>query len=75
VNCARHIRTQECEASSALATEFQLSAVIVAALRATHQVVSNCVTFSSQYVMPIPRYIVVALVRCLCACSRLPVRR
>jgi hypothetical protein len=32
-------------------------------------------TFSSQYVMPISRYIVVAMVRCSCACSCLPVRR
>ena len=30
---------------------------------------------SSQYVMPISRYIDVAVVRCFCACSRLPVRR
>src|SRR4030095_12396229 len=30
---------------------------------------------SSQYVMPISRYIVVAVARCSCACSRLPVRR
>jgi hypothetical protein len=30
---------------------------------------------SSQYVMPISRDIVVALLRCSCACSRLPVRR
>jgi hypothetical protein len=29
---------------------------------------------SSQYVIPISRYIVVAVVRCSCACSRLPVR-
>jgi hypothetical protein len=40
-----------------------------------HQVVSNCVVFSSQYVIPISRYIVVAVVRCSCACSRLPERR
>jgi hypothetical protein len=31
--------------------------------------------FSSQYVIPISRYIAVAVVRCSCACSRLPVRR
>src|SRR5262249_31483273 len=31
--------------------------------------------FSSQYVIPISRYIVVAVVRCSCACSRWPVRR
>ena len=30
---------------------------------------------SSQYVMSISRYIVAAVVRCSCACSRLPVRR
>src|SRR5262245_51453909 len=30
--------------------------------------------FSSQYVMPISRYIVVAVVRCSCTCSRWPVR-
>jgi hypothetical protein len=30
---------------------------------------------SSQYVIPISRYIVVAVVRCSCACSRWPVRR
>src|SRR5262245_7787190 len=30
---------------------------------------------SSQYVIPISRYIVVAVVRCSCACSLLPVRR
>jgi hypothetical protein len=30
---------------------------------------------SSQYVIPMLRYIVVALLRCSCACSRLPVRR
>ena len=29
----------------------------------------------SQYVIPISQYIVVAVVRCSCACSRLPVRR
>src|SRR5262249_39798376 len=29
----------------------------------------------NQYVIPISRYIVVAVVRCSCACSRLPVRR
>src|SRR4029453_7034577 len=31
--------------------------------------------FSSQYVIPISRYIVVAVVRCACACSRLSVRQ
>jgi len=30
---------------------------------------------SSQYVIPISRYIVVAVVRCSCAGSRWPVRR
>src|SRR5262249_40920167 len=30
---------------------------------------------SSQYVMPISRYIVVAVVRCSCPCSRFAVRR
>src|SRR5262245_22848692 len=30
---------------------------------------------SSQYVIPVARYIVVAVVRCSSACSRLPVRR
>ena len=30
---------------------------------------------SSQYVIPISRYIVVAAVKCSCACSRFPVRR
>ena len=34
---------------------------------------SSASIFSSQYVIPI--YIVVAVVRCSCACSRLPVRR
>jgi hypothetical protein len=29
---------------------------------------------SSQYVIPISRYIAVAVVRCSCACSRLPPR-
>jgi hypothetical protein len=29
----------------------------------------------SQYVMPISRYIAVAMVRCSCACPRLPARR
>jgi len=31
--------------------------------------------FSNQYVIPISRYIVVAVVRCSCACSRLPVHQ
>jgi hypothetical protein len=31
--------------------------------------------FFSQYVMPISRYIVVAVVRCFWACSRVSVRR
>jgi hypothetical protein len=40
---------------------------------------ANCLSSasacSSQYVIPISRYIVVAVVRCSCACSRWPVRR
>src|SRR5262245_623523 len=36
---------------------------------------SSASAFSSQYVIPISRYIAVAVVRCSCACSRLPVRR
>jgi Tetratricopeptide repeat len=36
--------------------------------------VSSASAFSSQYVMPISRYIVVAVVRCSWACSRLAVR-
>jgi len=31
--------------------------------------------FFSQYVMPMSRYIVVAVVKCSCACSRLSVRQ
>src|SRR5262245_54999049 len=37
-----------------------------------HHLASAC---SSQYVIPIWRYIDIAVVRCSCACSRLPVRR
>src|SRR5262249_50649407 len=36
---------------------------------------SSASACSSQYVIPISRYIVVAVVRCSCACSRLPLRR
>jgi len=36
---------------------------------------SSASALSSQYVIPISRYIVVAMVRCSCACSRWPVRR
>jgi hypothetical protein len=40
---------------------------------------ANCLSsasaFSNQHVIPISRYIVVAVVRCSSACSRLPVRR
>jgi hypothetical protein len=36
---------------------------------------SRASAFSSQYVMPISRYIVVAVVRCSCASCSLPVRR
>jgi hypothetical protein len=35
----------------------------------------SAAAFSNQYVMPISRYIVVAVVRCSWACSRLSVRR
>jgi len=55
----------------------RVSGIVVAASGTTHHwrplgVSSAC---SSQYVMPISRYIVVAVVRCSRACSRLPVRR
>jgi len=46
----------------------------VMAVRAVHFQFIACV-FSSQYVIPISRYIVVAVVRCSRTCSRLPVRR
>src|SRR5262245_47549243 len=36
---------------------------------------SSASALSSQYVIPISRYIIVAVARCSCACSRLPVRR
>ncbi len=36
---------------------------------------SSASAFSGQYVIPISRYSVVAMVRCSCACWRLPVRR
>jgi hypothetical protein len=46
----------------------------VMAVRAVHFQFIACV-FSGQYVIPISRYIVVAVVRCSCACSGWPVRR
>ena len=41
----------------------------------TLQLLYSASACSSQNLMPISRYIVVAVVRCSCACSRLPVRR
>src|SRR5262249_15928046 len=65
------------ELRSALLAEADAFAILEATLRAAHQPswaisVSAC---SSQYVIPISRYIVIAMVRCSCAWPRLLVRR
>ena len=43
-------------------------------VRPTH-INAHASACSSQYVMPMSRYIVVAVATCFCACPRLPVRR
>jgi hypothetical protein len=70
-------RTRRSERQPALAAEAASLTVLRAAPRTDHQR-SSPISFSicsSQNRMSISRYIVVAVARCSCACSRLPVRR
>src|SRR5262245_22069725 len=71
-------RARRCKRQPAFTAEAATFTVLRVAPRADHHQGSSPISasaFSSQYVIPISRYIVVAMVRCSCACPRLPVRR
>ena len=72
-----HRRAGDFELRTTLLAEADGVTILEPALRVAHQPswAISVSALSNQYGITISRYIVVALMRCSCACSRWPVRR